>query len=109
MLLIQFIGVIASALYVNGFIPSHRFVQRTNGITYTGTSQLKSTGTSTSPAEGQSFLERLLEFLFEALPAAMSPLPETMDDTKIIKNPPKWVKPSTISDLRKKHHSSSLW
>lgn len=56
-----------------------------------------------------TFLERMLSFIFEALPAAMAPLTITMDETKIIKNPPKFIKAATISDLRKKHQKESLW
>jgi hypothetical protein len=32
-----------------------------------------------------------------------------MDETKIIKNPPKWVKANTISDLRRAHKKDSAW
>ena len=70
---------------------------------------LQSTSVAKDTHEEHSFLERMLSFIFEALPAAMTPFTEEMDETKIIKNPPKWVKPSSISQLRKKHHSDSLW
>jgi hypothetical protein len=38
-----------------------------------------------------SFLERMLSFIFEALPAAMAPFTMEMDESKIIKNPPKVI------------------
>ena len=56
-----------------------------------------------------SFLERILAFLMGALPEAMTPLTTAMDETKIVKNPPKWVKPSTVSDLRRAHKKDSFW
>lgn len=56
-----------------------------------------------------SFLERILAFLMGALPEAMTPLTSKMDETKIVKNPPKWVKPSTVSDLRRAHKKDSFW
>lgn len=64
---------------------------------------------ASSNHEPSGILERILAFLFEALPLAMHPLTEKMDETKIRKNPPKWVKPSTIHEIRKNHDKSSYW
>jgi len=54
-------------------------------------------------------LERLLSFLFEALPSVLVPLKTEIDETKIIKNPPKFIKEHSASAFRKKHKGDSFW
>ena len=57
----------------------------------------------------ETILERILKFLFEALPTTLTPLTVQMDETKIRKNPPKFMKEHTIKDFRKKHKDESFW
>lgn len=51
----------------------------------------------------------LLDLLFDFFYIALTPMNEKMDPDKVIKNPKKWFKPSSVSDLRKMHHSEQFW
>lgn len=53
--------------------------------------------------------KNLLDLLFDFFYIALSPMNEQMDPEKVIKNPRKWFKPSSASDLRKMHHSEQFW
>jgi len=69
----------------------------------------ESTSGSEKPSSKKSWWEELILAILEALPLAMqSPSPE-MDPSKVIHNPPAFIKPGSASSFRKAHHTESAW
>lgn len=64
---------------------------------------------TSSEVKPKNWWEEMILAILEALPLAMrTPSPE-MDPSKVIHNPPSFIKPGTASSFRRAHHTESAW
>lgn len=56
-----------------------------------------------------SFEDSLIRVLFSSLAEVLTPSKTTMDPEKLVKNPPKFIKPGSATDFKKRHKHEDGW